>query len=150
MKSAKDEQRSAGSLKKMQNPLEYSIPKNAYTTYSCAPEAGSGRSTSENGSHLNNGATHENGSGNCGNTTNGTCPKDNISNENGANADYVASPFNGKSSANGSSHGNGTPPIKHTIASENAFEQPPQIVITPPPDHVTPTRQVECHTRCRI
>ena len=115
VKSAKDEQRSAGSLKKMQNPLEYSIPKNVDTTYSCAPEPGSGRSMSENGSHLDNGASHENGSGNCGNTTNGTCPKDNISNENGANVDDVASPFNGKSSANGSSHGNGTPPIKHTI-----------------------------------
>ena len=139
VKSGKDEQHSTGSLKEIQNPLGYSTPKNVDTTDSCAPEPGSGRRTSENGSHLDNGTTHANGTSprNGGNTTNGTSPKDNISPENGANVDDVASPFNGKSSANGNSPGNGTPPIKHTIAFANAFEQPPQIVISPPPeDHI--------------
>ena len=139
MNSAKGEQRSAGSLKKMVNPLGNSIPKNVDTTDSCAPETGSGKSTSENGSHLDDDTTHENGSSprNGGNTTNGTSPKDNIGSDNGADADDVASPFNGKTSVNGNSSGNGTPPINHTIAFANAFEQAPQIVITPPPeDHI--------------
>ena len=136
VKSTKDEQRSTGSLKKMKNPLGYSTPKNVDMTDSCAPEPGSGRSTSENGFHLDNSTPHENGASprNGGSTTNGTSLKDNISPENGANADDVASPFNVKNFANGNSSGNGTPPSTPTIASANAFEQNPQIVITPPPE----------------